>query len=74
MVLTVSIIIYTHGLNFMWPRLHFRSIQVHCIANDLFTHVMVVMKQHAWSWLKYTYNKDVLISWKILLQVYRTPK
>jgi len=62
MVLTVSIIIYTYCLNCMWLILHFMPIQVHCIANDLFTHVMVVLKQQAWSWFKYTYNKDVLMS------------
>jgi len=49
-------------------------IQVHCIANDLFTHVMVVLKQQAWSWFKYTHNKDALMSWNILLQVYITQK
>jgi len=58
----------------MWLRLHFMPNQGHCIANDLFTHVMVVLKQQAWSWFKYTHNKDVLMSWNILLQVYMTQK
>jgi len=74
MALTVSITIYTYSLICMWLRLHFMPIQVHCIANDLFTHVMVVLKQQGWSWFKYIRNKDVLMSWNILLQVYMTQK
>ena len=72
MVLTISITIYTYSLKCMWLRLHFMPIQVHCIANYLFTHVMAVLKQQAWSWYKYTHNKDVLMSLNILLQIYMT--